>query len=324
MNPENYSEQFSIEFQKAGESEWASSQTTDPEFGVIFGLYAHARRILKEDGLSGQELRQRAREEVNTLVATKGLTQPEEVSPKLLAQAGIAHGCVVAEHLAKVRGPEGAASTYWSYTTKSRIDRRIRDELIKQGKLTHGSGMHNEWTGSQPKAEGHHNEAVHEPESIDPTHIHGVSKPHRFLPANLIKNIIGVRDGMLSDDELQGLGVEEGSQSLYTVSDNLIVEAVAESSTVDDVANNIAVLTMKQLLENGLSDDVVLAFVLKSYGPKGPLFEHGDIGNTQDLMHDLLAKVHDEKESGLNRFENDLMRGIEEQYESLGYTFYDF
>lgn len=317
MDKEQYVQRFQSRYNLASQGEWASSRLIDDgTFGEVFKLYAIAFRNLETSTHTREERKALARKNVMESVSHDGLTQPEVVTPELVAESAISHGCVVAPYLADKRGPEGSKVTVWSYMTKGRIDRSIKRALKESGK----KDLLHEWSAPEDARRNDNRNYSHiqYPEAIDDSKIYGVSRPHRYLPANLIKTVVGIRDGYVSDEEYEALALADRNISLPH---EVITDAVEKSESLYDVSNNIAIHVMRELQSEGLTDDQILQIVRMGYSPKGTLFENGDIDSARKLMQDFVIKLRSETETGLDRFADDIEQSIEDAYEEMGYQY---
>lgn len=279
-------------FDNAAPEKFGSAEITSPELSSLRKLYLATRerffgRVKK---LSPND-RELIREIVTESIIKDGWPNPQEVSIENLGETAIAHACVVAENLLEERGIEATPDTYFSYTTKNQFDRFVSTILRKKGRIKKGGDLYNQWFEPQDRESGFSSDKVKFPSEVDPTKIHGVAKPNRYWPAQLMKQLEAIRLNRISTQEKEKLLIGDSFPEKFAIPWVSFKSVIEQADSVDDIAVEIAVKTMKILHVRGLSNKQIIQVILAGYSPSGPVSEHGKIPEVGKIWHDILKKV---------------------------------
>ena len=324
---QEYQQVFSARYNQANEREYGRGRMTTLERATLRELQEKVRDDVKERVFGDRELnvkdkqtlRDMTRNEVVDEIIRNGWLQPDRelVVAKDIAESGIEHACVVAEYLVDVRGPEAGPDTFFSYTTKNQFDRYVSMRLIKGNRLKRGSGLFFEWHGLQNRQIGYENPNVGYPEGVDDSKIYGVAKPHRYWPAQLMRNLEAIRLGKISEQDRDKFKIENTPLKAYAVPWSNLDEIIQNAKSIDDMAVEIAIKVLEELKAHGLNDGQLIEVLVAGYSPGGPLTEHGDIPQVHEIWSKLLNKI--KRNEKLNQLESNLHKKVEEKIRSVGF-----
>lgn len=295
----------------------------------VKGLKILVKRVMEDvfgtrdiSSLTGADKRC-IKEIVRGIIIGEGWLQPDQVGACEVAQTAVAHACCVAEYLIRERGIEAGPDTYFSYTTKNRVDRFIYMTLVRSGKMQEGSSILQEWYGLQDRIPGYENENVKYPNDLDPTKIYGIAKAHRYCPAQLLRVIEELRLGRMSEGNREALGVGDTDVRRYAIPWVNFKEVIVNAESVDDIAVGVAVRTMEILHKRGLSDTQIVELLITGYSPRGPINEHGNIPEVHRLWSRILDSVSVSK-AGINHLAGPLRQKVEGRIAETGNGFIYF
>lgn len=258
-----YSRAVADSFQAA--ASFGTAEATSFELGALRALY-------RDNG--------RDREATLATIKEHGYPMPTEVTPEMVALTGAAHACGVAVHLAETRGIEGKDTTYESYTAKNRFDRFTALHLPKSLEAAWDEPLER-----QPDAGINFGY----PDSISLAHVHGIGKPHRYLPAQTARNLEFARLGKLEADTKAVVGIDENTDlSKYAVDWDILTPVIESARDVVSLAGSIGAEIGRQLLKNGLEPEKVAAFLKKSFSIRGMKEEHGDLKEADEVLDSLI------------------------------------
>lgn len=320
---EEYKNAFSKVYDSAAPEQYGGAEVTPRELGALRNLYAATKESLFGD-VSIRKLSREDKELIRSLVVGRiveeGWPVPEKVEAKDLAEAAIAHACVVAEHLIEERGVEASPDTFFSYTTKDQFDRFASMILLRSDRIKKGGDLHDEWHSPQDRAPGFVNPAVKYPEGLDSTKIYGVAKPHRYWPAQLLRIIEELRLGKMPEQKKNKLRVGDTNVKRYAIPWIDYRESIKGAESVDDVAVGVAVKTMEILHKRGLKDYQIVELIIAGYDPKGPMNEHGNIPQVHEIWSGILDRTENSK-AGIVNLDAKLRTRLEQEIESIGHSF---
>lgn len=303
LSREAFVGRFEERFDGAGEEEFGEARMTTLELATL-------RRMRREEG---------SRQGVVERVVREGWLQPraEEITGEAVAEAAIAHGCVVGKYLARTRGLTRAAGSYFSYTTKDQADRWLaRVFLGREGGRR--EELRREWETSGGREEGYANAEVEYPPAVEETKIHGIAKPHRYWPAQLLRYLEAIRLGRISSEERERLKVGAELRA-YAVEWRKLEERVKEAGNVDEAAVGVAVGVMEELRRNGLADGQVVEVVVAGYGPGGPVREHGKVPEVGRLWRGIIEAVG--RSESVRHLQERMRQRVKVEMEKVGYPF---
>lgn len=304
----------------AAPEKFGSAEITRPELSALRKLYLATRERFfgRVEKISSND-RELIRENITQSILKDGWPNPQEVSIENLGETAIAHACVVAENLLEERGLEATPDTYFSYTTKNQFDRFVSTILRKKGRIKKGGDLYNQWFEPQDRESGFSSDKVKFPAEVDPTKIHGVAKPNRYWPAQLMKQLETIRLDKLSPQEKEKLLIGDSYPETYAIPWVSFKYEIEQANNVDDIAVGIAVRTMKILHIRGLTNEQIIQVILAGYNPSGPVSEHGQIHEVGIIWQKLLNTVA--KTDGLQKLSPLLNKAITERMKSINYPF---
>jgi hypothetical protein len=329
LNENEYKHNFKTQYNKADGDEYGRARMTTLERTTLRELQEKVKDDVKVKIFGNKELnvedkqtlREITRTEVVEEIIRSGWPQPDRelVEAKDVAESGSEHACVVAEYLVDVRGAEAGSDTFFSYTTKNQLDRYVSMKLIKFGRLKKGGNLFEDWHGLQNRQEGYKNSNVRYPEGVDDSKIYGVAKPHRYWPAQLMRNLEAIRLGKISEQDRDKLMIGNTALEAYVVPWNNLDEIIQDSESVDDMAVGIAIKVLEELKAHGLNDDKLIEVLMAGYSPGGPLTEHGDVPQVHEIWSKLLNKIEENK--NLSQLKNRLQERVQKKIEEKGFVF---
>ena len=325
-------------FDKATPEKFGSAEMTTPELSALRKFYLATREKLfgrvKEPSPEDKELklspedkelklspkdRELIREFITESIIKDGWPKPQEVSIENLGETAIAHACVVAENLLEERGVEATPDTYFSYTTKNQFDRFTSTILRKKGRIKKGGDLYDQWFEPQDRESGFKSDKVRFPTQVDSTKIHGVAKPNRYWPAQLMKQLEAIRLNKISPQEKEKLLIGKSFPEKYAIPWVSFKSAVEQAGSIDDIAVGIAVRTMEILHRRGLSNEQIIQIILAGYNPSSFVSEHGKIPEVGKIWHSIIKNVATTDElQGISALLN---KTITERMTSIGYPF---
>jgi len=324
-----YKHDFLVQYHKASENEYGRAGMATLERATLKELQEKAKdsvmvRIFGSKKLSVAEkqiLREATRTEVVEEIVRSGWLQPDKelVGAKDVADTGVEHGCVVAEYLVDVRGPGAGPDTFFSYTTKNQFDRYVSMKLIRSGRLKKSGDLVSEWHGLQDRQEGYENPNVRYPEGVDNTKIYGVGKPHRYWPAQLMRNLEAIRLGKISDQDKDKFKIGNTALEAYAVPWSNLDKIIQDAESVDDMTVGIAVKVLEKLKDQGLNNDQLIEVLMAGYSPGGPMNEHGNIPQVHEIWSKLLDRIGENR--ALDQLKERLHKRVEEKIKSAGFVF---
>lgn len=322
---ETYKQEFREYYQAASEKDYGSARLTAPEFTTLKGLYVATIKAVcgtvRVGDLTSAD-KKIIRQMVTGRIIEQGWPQPEKVDAKDLAESAIAHACVVAENLLEERGVEAAPKTYFSYTTKDQFDRFVATQLIKAGRIKKEGDLYKQWYSSQDRELGYENSKIRYPEGVDGTNIHGVAKPHRFWPAQLLRIIEELRLGGMPEEKRRQLKVGDTDVKRYAIPWRNYEKTILEAESVDDIAVGVAIRTMEILMEKRrLRDEQIIELIVAGYSPEGPIDEHGNIPQVHEIWRKILDRVGETNK--ISHMGERLKGRVEEAFKEAGYDFKD-
>lgn len=320
---EQFRQDFSQEFYSATSEQFGGAGITSRELGVLKSLYAATKESLFGDtpvGKLSKEDKGLIRNLVVGRIVEEGWPAPAKVEARDLAEAAVANACGVAERLIEKRGVEASPDTFFSYTTKNQFDRFVAMILIRAGKIKKGGALYEEWHSPQAKDPDYENPDVKYPESLDATQIHGVGKPHRYWPAQLLRIMEELRLGEMSEEKKEKLKAGDSPARRYTILWTNYRKIIGGAESVDGVAVGVAVKTMEILHKRGLEDDQIVELIIAGYNPKGPMGEYGNISQAHDIWREILNRTKESK-AGIAHLETGLRSRLEEEMRAVGHSF---
>jgi hypothetical protein len=195
--------------------------------------------------------------------------------------------------LIKQRGIEANSDTYFSYTSKDQFDRHAAVQLARNDRIGKDGDLHDEWCLPQERSPGHHDPRAKFPDKVDNTKIHGIAKPHRYWPSQLLRIIEELRLGKMPEEKRNQLKVGETDMKNYAIPWMNYNDIIANAESVDDYAAGIAIRTMEILHGRGLTDEQVIELIIAGYNPKGPVSEHGKIPQVGEIWTIILERVQE-------------------------------
>lgn len=220
-----------------------------------------------------------------------GYPLPEEITPEMVALTGVAHACGVAIHLAEIRGTEGKDSTYESYIAKNRFDRFTGLHLPDDLRPDWNTPIDRDPEASLDMAYPH---------SADFTKIHGIGKPSRYLPAQMMRHLEFARLGMLDEPTKEAMGISSVEDlNKFAVLWDSLVPVIEDATSTIELAGAIGTEVGKQLLANGLSPEQVAGLLKKSYSIRGIKEEHGDVSEADEVYEALVVCLAEQPETEL-------------------------
>lgn len=277
-----YEKQFSERFDQGTSEQWGSSGLATFEIRIL--------RELFEQGFIKADIRE--------MIINDGWIQPKpgNVTAEITAEAAVEHACGVAGFLVRKRRMESSPSTVRSYTSKNAFDRYVLMQLIRTGRFRSDEALRSEWLNPQDRQPGYTNENLKYPRNIDQTKIFGVSKPHRYWPAQLMKNLELIRLNKATEEERKQFKVGDTSLKCYEIKWERLNDTIRNSDSVDNIAVNVALDVARILKENGLNEDQLVEIFVRSYSPGGPLNEHGNLPQVHEIWSRLLDGISDDND----------------------------
>ena len=279
-------------FDKAAPEKFGNAEMTTPELSALRKFYLATReRFFGRVKKLSPDDRELIRETTTESIIKDGWPKPQEVSIENLGETAIAHACVVAENLLEERGVEATPETYFSYTTKNQFDRFVSIILRKKGRIKKGGDLYDQWFEPQDRESGFSSDKVKFPAEVNPTKIHGVAKPNRYWPAQLMKQLEAIRLNKISPQEKEKLLIENSFPEKYAIPWVSFKSVVEQAGSVDDIAVGIAVRAMEILHRRGLSNEQIAAIILAGYNPSSFVSEHGKIPEVGILWNKILERI---------------------------------
>jgi hypothetical protein len=282
MEKQEYVDRFSEVYNAADFSEYGSANITALEIAGLRQLVQEARETFPDNKELSRESRVQSlnlrRTYIVNQIKNQGFPSHNLVTAERLADAANKHGCVVAEDLAAKRGPDGALATFESYTTKDRFDRFVQDTLFQKKIFQNNPNLYQEWQ----EAEARETEVlapVRYPKNVDSNKVYGISRPKRFLPSQLMKDLENYRLNPNTTSDV----------SIYWEE----LEPVLENAEcLMDITVGIPIAVVDQLLAKGPSgpdDSEIVSLLLSGYSPTGPIKEHGCVEEVRQIWQAIIT-----------------------------------
>mgnify|MGYP001558862675 CR=1 FL=1 len=297
--------------------QYGSAEMSKAEFVALRDLYASLRdQMYGGDSLTSEQ-RAQVREAVSESVINDGWPQLKDLSESDLAETAVNHACVVAEKLHEERGLTALPDTVWAYTAKNQFDRYVQKTLSRDGKLSLGSEIGNDWYGKSHRSIEGSKDITKYPDEVDNSKIHGIGKVERYWPAQLMRYLESIRLGKASESELQKCKVGETPKITYKIPWLNYDEVIKGAESVEDIAVGVAVKTLEILKSNGLNDEQIVAVLLAGYSPGGPISEHGNIPEIGKIWKSIVSNAKSITE--LESLQPKLKAAINNRFQALKY-----
>jgi hypothetical protein len=125
----------------------------------------------------------------------------------------------------------------------------------------------------------HINPGVEYPEGLSSEYIYGISKPNRYFPAQLMKDIELLR--LENDSNLQKYSILWGE----------LLVSMRQCENIEDVAVNIALKVIRIYISRGISLEEISNMIFKGYKPSGPIKEHGPLSCIVRIWNGILSNL---------------------------------
>lgn len=312
--------EFRARYDKATEAEYGSAALSRVERQGLKSLYLRAKKELSGQLTSNNASnRLKIRRKVVEYLIEDGWPIEMVANPQDLAETALFHACVVAEALITERGIAASAETTWSYAMKDAFDRFTQKTLVNAGRLGPKSRLGTEWFSPQNRLSRTKNTRVKYPKKVDSSKIYGIGKPHRYWPAQLMRNLEAIRLGEMSDKQLADWQLTGLDKKKCTIPWVALKPAILAGQSTNEICVNILIQVISILKQRNMSEKHIIEIVLNSYSPRGMILEHGAIPQITEIWGQLLSTVRKHKQ--LQNMYPQLLKGVQTRFQEAGVDF---
>lgn len=241
----------------ADPDQWGQSHVTDAEWQAIFQARSEA----------GDWTR------VQQMLLQGSIGPPTDVDEVDFMKSAIQHGCSRAYPIYEST-ERTIEDSIWSYTMKNRafrfFVRHISDPEILAA-----------WKGSEQKSCGEIGVIpLIRPEGIPDDVLFGIEKPDCYLPCQLLRVMEALRTGrenLLTSITREIIPLTDEERDLLQIHWIDFQDAISRSTSISDLAANVAFDLYRILHEKGMDQEKALSIIFQGYRPHGALLEHGQL-----------------------------------------------